>query len=95
MDGRLRAQRELRRPIGVVLQQFNPVGRLSLVKNVLAGRHAHVPGWRGTLGLFVRADRIKALKSLERVGMVEFARQRASQLSGGQQQRGAIARVLA
>ena len=65
------------------------------MKNVLAGRLAHVPGWRGTLGLFARPDRIKALKSLERVGMVEFARQRASQLSGGQQQRGAIARVLA
>ncbi len=92
---RLRAQRELRRAIGVVFQQFNLVGRLSLMQNVLAGRLAHVPGWRGTLGLFARPDRIKALKSLERVGMVEFARQRASQLSGGQQQRGAIARVLA
>ena len=92
---RLRAQRKLRRAIGVVFPQFKLVGRLSLMKNVLAGRLAHVPGWRGTLGLFAHADRIKALKSLERVGMVEFARQRASQLSGGQQQRGAIARVLA
>ena len=92
---RLPAQRKLRQSVGVVFQQFNLVGRLSLLKNVLAGRLAHVPGWRGTLGLFERHDRIKALESLERVGMVDFARQRASELSGGQQQRGAIARVLA
>ena len=88
------AQRRLRRDIGVVFQQFNLVGRLSLFKNVLAGRLGRVPGWRGTLGVFSRADRIVALKSLERVGMIAFAHQRSSELSGGQQQRGAIARVL-
>lgn len=94
-DGkRMRSQRQLRRDIGVVFQQFNLVGRLSLLRNVLAGRLGRVPVWRGTLGFFSREDRIKALLSLDRVGMAPFARQRASQLSGGQQQRGAIARVL-
>ena len=88
------AQRRLRRDVGVIFQQFNLVGRLSLVKNVLAGRLGRVAGWRGTLGIFSRSDRIKALKALERVGMVTFARQRASELSGGQQQRGAIARAI-
>lgn len=90
-----RTARRLRRDIGVVFQQFNLVGRLSLLVNVLAGRLGRTPGWRGALGLFSHADKVRALKSLERVGMVEFARQRASQLSGGQQQRGAIARALA
>mgnify|MGYP003700603455 CR=1 FL=1 len=95
-DGRrLKRQRALRRDVGVIFQQFNLVGRLSLLKNVLAGRLGRAPGWRGTLGLFARADRIKALEALERVGIVRFARQRASSLSGGQQQRGAIARALA
>ena len=88
------AQRRLRREVGVIFQQFNLVGRISLLKNVLAGRLGRVPGWRETLGFFGRKDRIIALTSLERVDMVEFARQRASQLSGGQQQRGAIARAL-
>ena len=91
---RLPSQRKLRREIGVVFQQFNLVGRLSLLTNVLVGRLGRAPGWRGTFGLFSREDKIRALRSLERVGMVEFAHQRASQLSGGQQQRGAIARAL-
>ncbi|MEM8838203.1 MAG: phosphonate ABC transporter ATP-binding protein [Pseudomonadota bacterium] len=94
-DGtRTKEQRKLRRDVGVIFQQFNLVGRLSLLSNVLAGRLGRVAGWRGTLGLFQRFDKVLALSSLERVGMVDFAHQRASQLSGGQQQRGAIARVL-
>lgn len=92
---RTSAQRRLRREIGVVFQQFNLIGRLSLLLNVLAGRLGRVPAWRGNLTLFTREDRLRALRALERVGMVKYARQRASQLSGGQQQRGAIARTLA
>ena len=34
------------------------------------------------------------MQALKRVGMAEFATQRASTLSGGQQQRGAIARAM-
>lgn len=94
-DGRITSDcRPMRRDVGVIFQQFNLVGRMSLLKNVLAGRLGHVPAWRGTLGAFPREERIKALKALERVGMVDFAHQRASTLSGGQQQRGAIARAL-
>lgn len=91
---RTAAQRRARRDVGVIFQQFNLVNRLSLMKNVLAGRLGRVPGWRGTLGFFTRGDKIQALQNMERVEMVDFAHQRASQLSGGQQQRGAIARVL-
>lgn len=94
-DGRFSAQSEaLRGEVGVIFQQFNLVNRLSLLTNVLAGRLGRVARWRGTLGLFPRADRIAALQALERVSLIEQARQRASTLSGGQQQRGAIARVL-
>ncbi len=86
--------RSLRRSIGVIFQQFNLVGRLSLLTNVLIGRLAHNPYWKGMIKLFPRKEKIKALEALERVNMVEFAHQRASTLSGGQQQRGAIARAL-
>lgn len=91
---RRRSQRAARKDLGVIFQQFNLVTRLSLLKNVLVGRLGRVASWRGTLGIFSHADKIRALQNLERVGMVDFAHQRASQLSGGQQQRGAIARVL-
>lgn len=91
---RTREVRALRRDVGVIFQQFNLVSRLSLMRNVLTGRLGRIPAWRGTLGVFPRSDKIKALQALERVGMVDFAHQRASTLSGGQQQRGAIARAL-
>src|SRR3546814_1669622 len=80
--------------VGVIFQQFNLVNRLSLLTNVLAGRLGRVARWRGTLGLFPHADRVAALRALERVGLIDQTHQRASTLSGGQQQRGAIARVL-
>lgn len=95
VDGRRTPDlRRLRRDVGIIFQQFNLVGRLSLLTNVLIGCLAHIPSWRGMLGLFPRREKIKALQALERVNMVDYATQRASTLSGGQQQRGAIARAL-
>jgi phosphonate transport system ATP-binding protein len=92
--GRTAEARRVRRDVGVIFQQFNLVNRLSVLRNVLAGRLGKTPFWRGTLGLFTRADRIRALQALERVGIIDFAHRRASRLSGGQQQRAAIARAL-
>lgn len=86
---------DLRTDIGIIFQQFNLVGRLSLLTNVVVGRLGRISKWRGTLGRFPRTDKIKALQALERVGIVDRAYQRASTLSGGQQQRAAIARALA
>jgi phosphonate transport system ATP-binding protein len=84
----------LRPRIGFVFQQFNLVGRLPVVTNVLAGTLGRIPRWRGYVGLFSRAERRAALDALTRVGIGASAYQRASTLSGGQQQRAAIARAL-
>jgi phosphonate transport system ATP-binding protein len=93
--GRLSARaREIRRDIGVVFQQFNLVGRLSVLSNVLLGNLGRIPTWRGNLGLFTAAEKRIAREALARVGIPEVAWQRASTLSGGQQQRAAIARTL-
>lgn len=83
-----------RRDMGMVFQQFNLVGRLSLFSNVLMGALGRVGYWRGALGWYSREDRQKAMDALERVGVAEFAGRRASKLSGGQMQRAAIARAL-
>ena len=80
--------------VGIVFQQFNLVGRLSLLTNVLIGALGRIPGWRGSLALFSRDEKLAAMEALQQVGMAEYATQRASTLSGGQQQRGAIARAL-
>jgi len=94
-NGRLASRaRELRRNIGVIFQQFNLVGRLSVLSNVLLGNLGRIPLWRGTLGLFTAEEKRLAREALARVGIPEVAWQRASTLSGGQQQRAAIARTL-
>lgn len=87
--------RQQRRKIAVVFQQFNLVGRLTALDNVLAGRLGHLPVWRGLLRRFDRSDRLLAFECLDRVGLLTLASQRADKLSGGQQQRVAIARALA
>ncbi|HVY33729.1 MAG TPA: phosphonate ABC transporter ATP-binding protein [Caulobacteraceae bacterium] len=87
--------RQVRARIGFVFQQFNLVGRLSLYANVALGTLARLPPWRGLLGLWPKAEAMEVMSALVRVGVAEYAGQKASTLSGGQQQRGAIARVLA
>nr|WP_256834556.1 phosphonate ABC transporter ATP-binding protein [Pseudomonas oleovorans] len=91
LNGDVRRQRA---DIGYIFQQFNLVGRLSVLQNVLLGGLGRMPRWRGSLSLFNPEEKQRALQALERVGLAEFAAQRASTLSGGQQQRVAIARAL-
>ncbi len=86
--------RKTRARVGVVFQQFNLVERLSLLTNVLVGFLGSIPTWRGVLGLFTRQEKQLAMQALQRVGLADYATQRASTLSGGQQQRAAIARAL-
>lgn len=86
--------RAIRAELGFVFQQFNLVNRLSVLTNVLLGTLGRIPGWRGTLGLFSRDEKARAMQALARVGIAAAAGQRASTLSGGQQQRAAIARAL-
>ncbi len=86
--------RRQRRHVGVVFQQFNLVGRLSVMHNVLTGLAAELPLARLVAGGFTHAGQARALDALSAMGLAEQAWQRASTLSGGQQQRAAIARTL-
>lgn len=86
--------RAARARIGMIFQQFNLVGRLSLFSNVMLGALGRLPGWRGLLGLWPASDKAMAMAALHRVGVSDYAGQRANTLSGGQQQRGAIARAI-
>ncbi|MFT5719778.1 MAG: phosphonate transport system ATP-binding protein [Motiliproteus sp.] len=86
--------RASRARIGNIFQQFNLISRLSVLTNVLIGGLSRVPTYRSLLGWFTDEEKQQALEALDRVGLRDFALQRASQLSGGQQQRVAIARAL-
>ena len=93
--GRLaRDIRSVRAGIGVVFQQFNLVGRLPVITNVMAGMLSRVPVIRGMFRIFLRSEYLLGQEALTRVGIGERCAQRASTLSGGQQQRAAIARTL-
>ena len=94
-DGRVAADiRKLRGDVGFVFQQFNLVGRLSVMTNVLVGLLPRVPFWRSLTMSFSQEQRAEAWQALKSVGIEGLAWQRASTLSGGQQQRVAIARAL-
>ncbi|WDH77486.1 phosphonate ABC transporter ATP-binding protein [Microbacterium esteraromaticum] len=88
-----RRLRALRSDVGQVFQQFNLIGRLSVLTNVLAGA-LHAAGPLNLLGTFSQEDRRRALELLDRVGIAHKANDEARSLSGGQQQRVAIARAL-
>jgi phosphonate transport system ATP-binding protein len=84
----------IRARVGFIFQQFNLVSRLTLFSNAMIGCLARVGFWQGLFGLWPRAEKERCMVALARVGVADYAGQRAATLSGGQQQRGAIARTL-
>ncbi len=93
--GRLSGEaRKIRSKVGMIFQQFNLVGRLNVLTNVLTGTLGQMPRLRGTFGWFSTGQRQLAMAALQRVGIAPQALNRGANLSGGQQQRAAIARTL-
>jgi phosphonate transport system ATP-binding protein len=86
--------RQWRARSAMIFQQFNLIGRLDVLTNVLMGRISEVPLWRSLSQLWPEKDVATAMSALEQFDMASLAAQRADQLSGGQQQRVAIARAL-
>jgi phosphonate transport system ATP-binding protein len=78
----------------MIFQQFNLVPRLDVAQNVLHGILNRRSTLQTLFNLWPRADILKALEILDRLGIADQAPKRAEALSGGQQQRVAIARAL-
>jgi len=79
--------RAIRKRIGFVFQQFNLIGRLSAVENVMLGLVMD--------GMPRELARDKAVEALRKVGLEDRAEHKPGEMSGGQQQRVGIARALA
>jgi phosphonate transport system ATP-binding protein len=94
-DGKIDGDvRKTRTRIGMIFQQFNLVGRLSLFTNVALGSLGRINFWQAVFGLWPAETKQATMAALHRFGLAEYAAQRANTLSGGQQQRAAIARAL-
>ncbi len=89
-----KALRDWRARCAMIFQQFNLVGRLDVLTNVMLGRLNHRPTAYSLVKSFTDRERAMAISALERLGIAEVALQRAGTLSGGQQQRVAIARAI-
>jgi len=89
-----KALRQWRARAAMIFQQFNLVGRLDVLTNVLMGRLSEVPVWRSLAQIWPEQDVAIAMSALDQFDMAQLAAQRADQLSGGQQQRVAIARAM-
>ena len=86
--------RKFRRHVGMIFQSYNLVPRVTVLKNVMFARVPDMSLFKVIFGLFSKEDKLVALDSLNKVGILDKAYIRADQLSGGQQQRVSLARAL-
>ena len=89
-----RELRRYRRKVGMIFQSFNLVNRSTAIKNVLTADVPDMSFFKVLLGVFSKEQKMRALESLDKVGILDKAYTRCDQLSGGQQQRVALARTL-
>ena len=79
--------KNIRKRIGFVFQQFNLIGRLTAVENVMLGLVMD--------GMPKEVAYDKAMEALGKVGLEDRSHHKPGEMSGGQQQRVGIARALA
>ena len=85
---------EVQKKTGMIFQDFKLVNNLSAINNVLTGLLNSSSKFLSMFYLFTKEQKLEALQSLETVGLLKKAYNRADELSGGQQQRVGIARAI-
>jgi phosphonate transport system ATP-binding protein len=88
------SSREFAHKVGVIRQQFDLVGSLPVIHNVLAGRLKDWGFFKSCLSFLWPQDRDMAVEALARVGLEDKIYEKTANLSGGEQQRVALSRLL-
>jgi phosphonate transport system ATP-binding protein len=91
---KLNNRKLLAKKVGLIRQQFDLVGQLPVIHNVLAGRLADWSFFKSFLSLLFPQEKKAAHVALDRVGLSDKLFERTANLSGGEQQRVALARLL-
>lgn len=87
-------RKRLAKTVGMIRQQFDLVGQLPVIHNVLAGRLADWGFFKSFWSLIIPQEKQAAHKALEKVGLADKITEQTSKLSGGEQQRVALARLM-
>ncbi|MEO2076108.1 MAG: ATP-binding cassette domain-containing protein [Bacillus sp. (in: firmicutes)] len=80
--------------VGVIRQQFDLIGPLAVIHNVLAGKLVEWGLFKSLFSLLIPQEKNLAISALNRVGLGDKVNEITSSLSGGEQQRVAMARLL-
>lgn len=88
------SNREYASKVGIVRQQYDLVGELKVIHNVLAGNLGSWSTLGSLISLVYPSKKQLAFDMLKKVGLENKLYQKTSLLSGGEQQRVALARML-
>lgn len=92
--GNYKRGKQFAKKIGVIRQQFDLIGPLAVIHNVLAGKLSEWGIFKSLFSLLVPQEKEVAIRALERVGLEDKIFEVTATLSGGEQQRVAMARLL-
>ena len=68
-----KALRKYRRKVGMIFQSFNLVSRSTAIKNVLTADVPDMPFFKVLFGIFSKEQKMRALESLDKVGILDKA----------------------
>ena len=65
--------RRFRRKIGMIFQSFNLITRTTVIRNVLTAFVPDIPWYRALFGIFTKEEKMAALESLDKMGILDKA----------------------
>ena len=92
--GNYKRGKQFAKKVGVIRQQFDLIGPLAVIHNVLAGKLSDWGIFKSLFSLLIPQEKEVAIRALDRVGLADKIYEITATLSGGEQQRVAMARLL-